>query len=88
MDWQTLFFKAEGRMGKKDFWVGVGIIFLINLVFSQVESIGWLVSLVTLWASICVYAKRLHDFDRSGWLMLFPVGVIVWAVCCWAWRRL
>ncbi|MCU0881709.1 MAG: DUF805 domain-containing protein [Hyphomonadaceae bacterium] len=80
MDWQTLFFNADGRMGKKDFWVGVAIIFVINLLFSQVESIGWLVSLATLWASVCVYAKRLHDFDKSGWLMLLPLGVFVLAI--------
>jgi uncharacterized membrane protein YhaH (DUF805 family) len=80
MDWQTLFFKADGRMGKKDFWIGMGIILVINLLFAQVESIGWLVSLATLWASVCVYAKRLHDFGRSGWLMLLPVGVFVLAI--------
>ena len=37
--------------------------------------------LLFLWPSICVYAKRWHDRDKSGWwtlIVLVPVAGAIW----------
>ncbi len=44
--------------------------------------IGLLVLLaVMIWPSICVYAKRFHDRDKSAWWMLIsfiPIVGVIW----------
>ena len=41
----------------------------------------WIISLIFLWPSLAVYAKRWHDRDKSGWwsLILFvPIIGFIW----------
>lgn len=41
----------------------------------------WIISLVFLWPSLAIYAKRWHDRDKSGWwsLILFvPLIGFIW----------
>ena len=41
------------------------------------ESIGNLVSIALLLPSISASVRRMHDVDRSGWWILFPIYNIV-----------
>jgi uncharacterized membrane protein YhaH (DUF805 family) len=41
----------------------------------------WIISLIFLWPSLAIYAKRWHDRDKSGWwsLILFvPLIGFIW----------
>lgn len=77
MDWQTLFLKVEGRMGQKDYWIGVGILFVAGLVLGNVPVIKMLWPFASLYFAVCVYGKRLHDIGQSAWMILLPFGIMI-----------
>jgi uncharacterized membrane protein YhaH (DUF805 family) len=72
MDWQNLFLSPDGRIRRQDFWIGWLILFAVNLVFGFVPLLGLLVHLFALYVGVCLYAKRLHDMGRTGWLQIAP----------------
>lgn len=73
MNWKTLFLSAEGRIAKRDFWIGAAILFGAGFVANMLPLIGAVAGLVLLYPWTCLVAKRLHDFGRSAWLVLVPV---------------
>ncbi|MDP1632799.1 MAG: DUF805 domain-containing protein [Caulobacter sp.] len=73
MDWKTLFFAPDGRIGRSTFWIGWLVLLGVNVVLGWIPLFGWLLSLVTIYCYVCVSAKRLHDMGKSGWLTLIPV---------------
>lgn len=77
MDWQTLFLKADGRIGRRDFWIGFLIIFVASIVLNMVPVLGQIAGLLLLWPQVCIHAKRLHDMGKTAWLMLIPLGVAI-----------
>jgi uncharacterized membrane protein YhaH (DUF805 family) len=77
MDWQTLFLKVEGRMGQKDYWIGVGILFVAGLVLGNVPLINMIWPFASIYFSVCVYGKRLHDIGQSAWMVLLPFGIML-----------
>lgn len=77
MDWKTLFLTADGRIGKRDFWIGFAILFVAGLVLGMIPLLGQIVSIALIYPWVCVYSKRLHDMGKTGWLVLAPVGVMV-----------
>jgi len=77
MDWKTFFLNAEGRIGRRDFWIGFALIFGASLVAGMIPLLGALISFALIWPQVCINAKRLHDMGRTGWLMLAPFGVMV-----------
>ena len=79
MDWQTLFLSAEGRIGRKDFWIGVLILFAVWAIAPVVHILAPLIWLLLVYPWVCVFAKRLHDFGKSAWLIALPFAV--GAVC-------
>ena len=66
-----------GRMGRKDFWVGMvifaALVMLFNFVLGRLgnSTLAFLISLpfpfLVLHMAYCVYGKRLHDMGRSFW---------------------
>ncbi len=80
IDWRTLFLEANGRIGQKDYWIGVGILFAAGLVLGWLPLIGTVVSLASIYFGVCVSSKRLHDMGKSGWLAAIPYGVTTLAV--------
>jgi len=77
MDWKFLFLTAEGRIGRKDFWIGFLIVFAASVVLNIVPVLGQILGLLLIWPQICIHAKRLHDMGRTAWLMLVPFAVTV-----------
>lgn len=73
MDWKALFFSPEGRIGRPAFWIGWLVLVGINAVIHFLPLIGQLIGLVTIYCSVCVFSKRLHDMGRSGFLQIWPI---------------
>lgn len=80
MDWKTLFLTADGRIGKRDFWIGFAILFVANLVLGLIPVLGALISLALIYPMVCLYSKRLHDFGKTGWLTAIPFVVFALAM--------
>lgn len=75
MDWKSLFFSAEGRIGRQSFWIGWLVLLGVNVVLGWIPFIGQLLSLVTIYCFVCIYSKRLHDMGKSGWLQAIPLVI-------------
>lgn len=73
MDWKTLFFSPEGRIGRQAFWIGWLVLLGVNVVLGWIPLIGFVLSLVTIYCNICVTSKRLHDMGKSGFLQVIPI---------------
>jgi len=73
MDWKTLFFSPDGRIGRSTFWIGWLVLLGVNVVLGWIPLVGFLLSLVTIYCFVCVASKRLHDFGRSGFLQVIPI---------------
>jgi len=96
MGWRQLFFSIKGRMGRYDYWVratlpmllaSLGIAILLALLFAGrhdgTDTVSGMVSLLLLYPSVCVYAKRWHDRNKSAWwtlILLVPVIGILWVI--------
>lgn len=77
-----ILFSFEGRLSRSDYWrrafpilLPIGI--LVNIImFFEFEATGSqgpfsiILGLISLWPSLAVLIKRLHDRDRSGWFIL------------------
>lgn len=72
MDWKFLFLDSNGRIGRKDFWIGFLILFVAGFVLGLIPVLGVLISIALIYPQVCLYAKRLHDFGKSGWLAAVP----------------
>ena len=75
MDWRTLFLSPEGRINQKDYWIGVLILFVAWVLSCGLHILAPIAWLLLIYPWVCVFAKRLHDAGRSGWLILAPVAI-------------
>lgn len=73
MDWKNLFLSAQGRIGQNDFWIGFAILFVSGMILGMIPFVG----LLLIYPNVCVFAKRLHDFGKTGWLYLVPIGITI-----------
>jgi len=73
MDWKSLFFSAEGRIGRQAFWIGWLMLLGVQVVAGWVPLIGQVIGLIAVFAWVCLCTKRLHDMGRSGWWQLLPM---------------
>jgi uncharacterized membrane protein YhaH (DUF805 family) len=80
MDIQRLFLKADGRIGRGEFWTGFLILFVLGIVVHFVPVIGQIAAIVLIYPWVCLFSKRLHDMGKSGWLQLIPIAVWIVAV--------
>lgn len=72
MDWKTLFLSPEGRIGRQAFWIGWLVLLGVNVVAGWLPLVGWVISLATIYASVCIHTKRLHDMGQTGWWQVLP----------------
>ena len=75
MNWQSVFFSSNGRMGPKDFWVAALILICAWIVSHALHIFAFFAWILLTYCWICVLSKRLHDAGRSGWLNLLPFAV-------------
>ncbi|MDR0447996.1 MAG: DUF805 domain-containing protein [Treponema sp.] len=87
----------EGRAGRWEFWWFFLCSLIIGVaagILSRIPLLGWVFSigffifcLATLIPNLAVGARRLHDTNRSGWLLLLsliPLAGIIILIVFWA----
>ncbi len=74
-----------GRTSRKGFWMFVLISLIISIIISFLDTafgldyssdrgvLSDLYSLAVLIPSLAIGVRRMHDTDRSGWWILFPL---------------
>lgn len=72
----------EGRARREEFWMFTLVNLIVSIVLQLIHPLlGGLYSLAVLVPSLGVGARRLHDTNRSGWLLLIGliplIGIIV-----------
>lgn len=68
-------FSLRGRLTRGQFWLAFFVVFVGGAFSSQDQNPATaIVGLITLYVALCVYGKRLHDFDKSAWYMVVPLG--------------
>ena len=70
IDWRTLYLSGDGRIGRTEFWIGAAGLICVGVVAGLVPVVGVLASLALIYPWACLTSKRLHDFGRSGLLVL------------------
>ncbi|MBT5891933.1 MAG: DUF805 domain-containing protein [Chromatiales bacterium] len=83
----------SGRARRKEYWMFILISTIITLVLSVIEVaaslndpatgpglISGLYSLAVFIPSIAVLVRRLHDTDRTGWLLLLLLVPLIGAI--------
>ncbi|HET9160183.1 MAG TPA: DUF805 domain-containing protein [Caulobacteraceae bacterium] len=76
-DWKRLFLSADGRIGRQEYWIGFLILLGVSVVVKFIPFLGLILTLALIYPQVCVGSKRLHDFGKSGFLMLAPYGAFV-----------
>lgn len=93
MTLQQWLFSIKGRIGRRDFWIWMGI-WLLAMVILFTLAGGEMLSIQTaafilvclLWPTAAVTVKRLHDRGKSGiWALLM---VLVWMLLAGNWAML
>jgi uncharacterized membrane protein YhaH (DUF805 family) len=73
MNWTELFLAPQGRAGQQAFLIGAAALIVAGVVLNLIPVLGPLASLALIYPWTCLLVKRLHDFGRSGWMVLIPV---------------
>jgi uncharacterized membrane protein YhaH (DUF805 family) len=81
IDWNDLFLKPTGRIGQKEFWIGIIIIIIANCINAWVIShinglLSNLVGLALLYPSYCVLGSRFADIGKTAKLAFLPFGIM------------
>jgi uncharacterized membrane protein YhaH (DUF805 family) len=89
MRWVQALTEFRGRLRRRDFWLGLLILLLIEIALSfgfaglmrptgakPIENAAlWLALAILLWGSAALIVKRLHDRDKSAlWYPLFGLA--------------
>ncbi|MGL4727029.1 MAG: DUF805 domain-containing protein [Scandinavium sp.] len=98
MTLQQWLFSIKGRIGRRDFWIWMGIWVLAMIVLFTLAGSGWLnlqtaafALVCLLWPTAAVTVKRLHDRGKSGiWALLMVLAWMLlagnWAVLPGVWQ--
>lgn len=80
------YFCFEGRAARAEFWYWVLACFIINIVLGIVDGfihrpiLEGLFCLAVLLPALGVAVRRLHDTNRTGWLVLLALIPLVGAI--------
>ena len=86
---RKMLLSPSGRMGRKDFWVGLIIFTLLSSLFNfalqrlvnSQSLLAFLISIpfpfLVLHMTYCVYGKRLHDMGRSFWPLTGMIALLI-----------
>jgi uncharacterized membrane protein YhaH (DUF805 family) len=70
----TKFVDFNGRASRSEFWWFMLFLVIANFFLSFIPVVGFIFAIVSLVPSMAAGARRLHDIDKSGWLVL--IGLI------------
>jgi uncharacterized membrane protein YhaH (DUF805 family) len=95
-DLGDILWEFEGRIGRREFWIGAGVVWAFNIFYSVVvfvaadllpDGLAYILALVLFstvaWMGLAVSVKRWHDRDKSAWWMfivLVPILGFVWSI--------
>ena len=82
-----------GRANRKEFWYSFLFVAVVNiilsLIFGRTGKVGMIIqivwSLAVLLPTLGVGARRLHDINKSGWLMLIGLIPVVGEIILIIW---
>ncbi|MEE3664320.1 DUF805 domain-containing protein [Brenneria sp. g21c3] len=93
MTLQQWFFSFKGRVGRRDFWIWMGIWLALMIVLFSLAGQDWLDTqsaafalVALLWPTSAMLVKRLHDRDKSGWWALLLI--VAWILAAGNWSML
>ena len=83
----TKYADFNGCASRPEFWWWALFTFVATGVLQTVSyNLSWAFSIATLLPTIAVTARRVHDTDRSGWLVLLwfvpLIGWIILVILC------
>ena len=73
IDWNYLFTDTSGRIGRRDYWIGIAVLLVLHFLSYALFGgglVGILARLVITFLGLAVMIKRCHDMGRTGWLVL------------------
>ncbi|EST57258.1 DUF805 domain-containing protein [Proteus hauseri] len=79
-------FSFKGRIGRRDFWAGLGTCFALFLCLSIINDriyplpaiVTWILIFFILYPLCAIFTKRLHDRNKRGiWLLLLLLAVML-----------
>lgn len=85
-------FDFESRARRKEIWVSTvlnPLVFLLGLALTPLLGWGWALFLYVVWTffifipTISQCVRRLHDTNKSGWLLLLIVVPVINLVLLW-----
>lgn len=84
------YFKFSGRASRQEYWkfilvyIGIGVILRIinfilgysnaGIIFSMITGLYGLLMLIP---GIAAGVRRLHDINRSGWTLIYPISAML-----------
>lgn len=86
IDWKYLFTNFEGRINRKDYWIGIAAILILQLLSYMLFGgglVGIVMRVLLALAGFAVQVKRCHDWGKTGWLSLLsliPFFGTIWLV--------
>jgi uncharacterized membrane protein YhaH (DUF805 family) len=87
IDFKYLFMTPEGRISRQQWWIGVGILFVVSIVSSMLFGnegiVPFIIGILMLVAGIMLHIKRCHDRGKSAWwclLLIIPIVGFIWAI--------
>lgn len=93
MTFQQWCFSFRGRIGRRDFWIGIMLWIVLLVVLLSLAGLQWIsvqstafLLVFSLWPSAALLVKRLHDRNKSGsWGGLL---VLAWLLAAGNWNML
>lgn len=70
-----MFAYLQGRSGRKEYWIGVGLLLLVGIGLAYANVGGASGATTFLW--VLIWNRRLHDIGKSGWIILAPLGLMI-----------
>ncbi|MRS16219.1 DUF805 domain-containing protein [Enterobacteriaceae bacterium RIT691] len=67
----------RGRSARKEYVVFTVTNFVLSFVLGLIPLVGGIWGLAILLPGLAVAVRRLHDLNKSGWLLLAPYGVMI-----------
>jgi uncharacterized membrane protein YhaH (DUF805 family) len=70
-----VFAYLNGRSGRAEYWIGIALLLIVGLGLALANVGGASGATTFLW--VMVWARRLHDFGKSGWIIAIPIGLMI-----------